>query len=206
VLLLVIAGFTLSHRVHLEPATIAIFGAAFLLLLTNIPKSSRSQAKSVHASFAEVEWVTIFFFVGLFMLVHGIEQAGLLNTFADEIASITGGDLTYTAMTILWGSAMLSTLVDNIPFVATMIPVIKNMAPLFGGADQLEPLWWSLALGACLGGNGSLIGASANLIVAGYAERAGYPVRFIPFMLMAFPLMLLSIAISSIYIYVRYLQ
>ncbi|MES9846591.1 MAG: ArsB/NhaD family transporter [Candidatus Sedimenticola sp. 6PFRAG5] len=205
VLAVVIAGFTLSHQLHLEPATIAIFGAALLLLLTNLFKPAESQSKNVHASFAEVEWITIFFFVGLFILVHGIEHAGLLDIFAREIAELTGGDLTTTAMTILWGSAIFSTLVDNIPFVATMIPIIKNMAPVFGGAAQLEPLWWSLALGACLGGNGSLIGASANLIVAGYAERAGFPIRFLPFMLMAFPMMLISIGISSVYIYLRYL-
>ncbi|MET0085209.1 MAG: ArsB/NhaD family transporter [Sedimenticola sp.] len=205
VLALVILGFTLAHQLHLEPATIAIFGAAFLLLITNLFKSAESQSKNVHASFAEVEWVTIFFFVGLFILVHGIEQVGMLDIFAKAISDLTGGDLVYTAMTILWGSAIFSTLVDNIPFVATMIPVIKNMAPVFGGADQLEPLWWSLALGACLGGNGSLIGASANLIVAGYAERAGFPIRFLPFMLMAFPMMLISIMVSSVYIYFRYL-
>ncbi|MEK7304045.1 MAG: hypothetical protein AAB174_03245, partial [Pseudomonadota bacterium] len=92
----------------------------------------------------------------------------------------------------------------NIPFVATMIPLIESMAPVYGGLQHIEPLWWSLALGACLGGNGTLIGASANLIVAGMAERAGYPIRFLPFMAMAFPLMLMSIAISSGYIYLRY--
>ena len=117
----------------------------------------------------------------------------------------TGGDLTLTAMTIIWASAIFSALIDNIPFVATMIPIIKSMAPTFGGAEQLMPLWWSLALGACLGGNGSLVGASANLIVAGFAERAGYRIHFLHFMLIAFPLMLLSIVIASIYVYLRYL-
>ena len=123
---------------------------------------------------------------------------------ADHVISLTGGDRGVTAIAILWTSAVASAIVDNIPFVATMIPLIENMAADFGGSEQLMPLWWSLALGACLGGNGSLIGASANLIVAGFAERSGQPIRFLPFMLMAFPLMLVSIAISSIYVYWRF--
>jgi len=118
---------------------------------------------------------------------------------------LTGGSMTATAMVILWSSAVLSAVVDNIPFVATMIPLIKSMAPTFGGADQLLPLWWSLSLGACLGGNGTLVGASANLVVAGFAERAGQPIRFMAFTLMAFPMMLMSITICSAYIYWRYL-
>jgi Na+/H+ antiporter NhaD/arsenite permease-like protein len=121
------------------------------------------------------------------------------------VIEITGGDLAATALLILWASAILSAVVDNIPFVATMIPLIKSMAPVFGGPENLMPLWWSLALGACLGGNGSLIGASANLTVAGLAERAGYPIRFMAFLQVAFGLMLISIAISSVYIYFRYL-
>ena len=205
VLTLVIGGFIFAHPLHIEPATVAIFGAALLLLLENFPHHAEHQAKNVHHAFTEVEWVTIFFFVGLFILVYGIEQAGLIKMMADHLLSLTQGDLTSTTMAILWGSAILSAFVDNIPFVATMIPLIKSMAPAFGGAEHLMPLWWSLALGACLGGNGTLIGASANLVVAGFAERSGHPIRFVPFMLMAFPLMLLSIAISSVYVYFRYL-
>jgi Na+/H+ antiporter NhaD/arsenite permease-like protein len=123
---------------------------------------------------------------------------------ADKVLHMTGGDRSVTAVSILWASAVASAIVDNIPFVATMIPLIESMAVDFGGAEELMPLWWSLALGACLGGNGSLIGASANLIVAGFAERSGQPIRFLPFMLMAFPLMLVSIAISTVYVYWRY--
>ena len=159
----------------------------------------------VRSAFGKVEWVTIFFFVGLFIAVKGIEEAGLLEMLADKALNLTGGDMALTAMTILWVSAIASALVDNIPFVATMIPLIKSMAPTFGGSENLMPLWWSLALGACLGGNGSLVGASANLIVAGFAERSGHRIRFLPFMAGAFPLMLLSIAIASVYIYLRYL-
>lgn len=205
VISLVIIGFLFAHQLHLEPATIAMMGAALLLLLTCINTGAEEQSENVHKSFAEVEWITIFFFVGLFIIVHGIEHAGLLNILANQVLSLTGGDLTLTALAIIWVSAVFSAIVDNIPFVATMIPIIKSMAPTFGGTEQLMPLWWSLALGACLGGNGSLVGASANLIVAGFAERAGYRIHFIQFMLIAFPLMLLSIVIASIYVYLRYL-
>ena len=205
VLSLVIAGFVLAHPLRLEPATIAMFGAALLLLLSNLNNDAEEQSEQVHKTFGKVEWITIFFFVGLFISVKGIEEAGVLQILADMVIEYTDADLTVTAMVILWVSAIASAIVDNIPFVATMIPVIKSMAPTFGGAEGLMPLWWSLALGACLGGNGSLVGASANLIVAGFAERAGHRIRFLPFMLMAFPMMLLSIGIASVYVYLRYL-
>lgn len=204
VLALVILGFILAHPLHLEPATIAMAGAAALLLLDNFAHNTERQSEQVHKTFGEVEWVTIFFFLGLFIVVYGIESAGVLKWLANRVVELTGGNLALTAQAILWISAIVSAIVDNIPFVATMIPLIESMAPVYGGMQHIEPLWWSLALGACLGGNGTLIGASANLIVAGMAERAGYPIRFLPFMLMAFPLMLLSIAISSGYIYLRY--
>ncbi|MDM8545867.1 ArsB/NhaD family transporter [Candidatus Venteria ishoeyi] len=205
VIFLVTLGFLFAHQLHLEPATIAMMGAALLLLLTSINSGAEEQSEHVHKSFAEVEWITIFFFIGLFIIVHGIEHAGLLDILAKEVLAFTGGDLTLTAMAIIWASAIFSAIVDNIPFVATMIPIIESMSSTFGGQAQLMPLWWSLALGACLGGNGSLVGASANLIVAGFAERAGYRIHFLKFMLMAFPLMLLSILIASIYVYLRYL-
>ncbi|MBT8429413.1 MAG: ArsB/NhaD family transporter [Gammaproteobacteria bacterium] len=205
VLALVVVGFIFAHPLHLEPATIAMFGAGLLLLINNLGRDAEEQTEDVHASFGEVEWVTIFFFVGLFIVVAGIEHAGLFNMLANWVVDFTGGDMTITALMILWVSAVASAVVDNIPFVATMIPMIESMAPTFGGPGNLEPLWWSLALGACLGGNGSLVGASANLIVAGFAERAGHRIKFLPFMLIAFPLMLLSIVIATFYIYFRYL-
>ncbi len=205
VLALVIAGFVLAHPLRLEPATIAMFGAALLLLLSNLKNKAAEQSENAHQTFGEIEWVTIFFFIGLFIVVKGIEEAGVLSILAGQVIDLTGGDIAVTAMAILWVSAIASAIVDNIPFVATMIPLIKSMAPSFGGAEHLMPLWWSLALGACLGGNGSLIGASANLIVAGFAERAGHRIHFLKFMAMAFPLMLVSILIASAYIYFRYL-
>ncbi len=205
VLALVMTGFVLAHPLHIEPATIAMFGAGLLLLLNNIGVAAEEQTEDVHNSFGEVEWVTIFFFIGLFIVVSGIEQAGLLDILATRILEWTGGDMTVTAIAIIWVSAIASALVDNIPFVATMIPLIESMAPTFGGAENLMPLWWSLALGACLGGNGSLIGATANVIVAGFAERAGHRIGFLSFMAMAFPLMLMSIVIATLYVYLRYL-
>ena len=205
VIALVILGFVGGHNLHLEPATVAMAGAALMLLLTSLGEDPAGQSEHVHRSFGEVEWVTIFFFVGLFILVHGLEGVGVLEMLANQVVELTGGDLTLTAMAIIWVSAIFSAIVDNIPFVATMIPVIKSMAPTFGGAENLVPLWWSLALGACLGGNGSLVGASANLIVAGFAERSGHRIEFLKFMALAFPLMLASIVIASLYVYFRYL-
>ena len=205
VLALVLLGFTVGHGHGLQPATVAMSGAALLLILYNLPHKSAKQSKLVHKSLCEVEWTTLFFFIGLFIVVYGVETTGLLKLIADQVIALTGGDLGVTAISILWVSAIASAIVDNIPFVATMIPMIKNMAASFGGTEQLLPLWWSLALGSCLGGNGSLVGASANLIVAGFAERSGQPIHFMKFMAGAFPLMLLSIVISTFYIYFRYL-
>ena len=205
VLALILTGFVFAHDVGLQPATIAMTGAALLLVLDNLPRSVDKQSAAVHRAFCEVEWITIFFFIGLFIVVYGVETTGLLDLVAHRVLELTGGDRAVTAISILWVSAVASAIVDNIPFVATMIPLIESMGPSLGGAEQLLPIWWSLALGSCLGGNGSLVGASANLIVAGFAERAGQPIRFLPFMLIAFPLMLLSIAISTIYVYLRYL-
>jgi Na+/H+ antiporter NhaD/arsenite permease-like protein len=205
VLTLVILGFVFAHSIHLEPGTIALAGAALLLLLDNWPREREEQTHHVHAIFGEVEWIVIFFFIGLFAIVAGVEHAGLLSLLADELIGATGGDLAVTAIAILWASAILSAIIDNIPFVATMIPVVKNMAPTFGGPEGLMPLWWSLSLGACLGGNGTLIGASANLTVAGIAERAGVPFRFLTFLVLAFPMMIASIAVSTVYVYWRFL-
>jgi Na+/H+ antiporter NhaD/arsenite permease-like protein len=205
VLALVMTGFIFAHHIHLQPATIAMSGAALLLVITHLPLDTQAQSRSVEKAFNEIEWTTIFFFIGLFIVVYAVETTGALEQLAHGILDLTAGDRTITAMAIIWVSAIASSIVDNIPFVATMIPLIMSMGDAFGGAENLEPLWWSLALGSCLGGNGSLVGASANLIVAGFADRSGHPIRFLPFMLMAFPLMLLSILVSSVYVWWRYL-
>ncbi len=205
VITLVMFGFIIGHDYGYQPATVAMFGAAILLVLNCLPHNQEKQTELVARALGDVEWITIFFFIGLFILVYGLESTGVLESLALQVIELTDGDKTITALSILFVSAVASAIVDNIPFVATMIPLIKNMAASFGGAEGLVPIWWSLALGACLGGNGSLVGASANLIVAGFAERSGQPIRFLPFMLMAFPLMLGSVCISAVYVYFRYL-
>ncbi|HET7256188.1 MAG TPA: ArsB/NhaD family transporter [Xanthobacteraceae bacterium] len=204
VLTAVIAGFVLARPLHLQPATIAMAGAAALMLLDNWQHHNEKQSANVHKTFGDVEWITIFFFVGLFIVVHGVEVGGLLHLLANELVAATGGNLAHAGYAILWASAFLSAIVDNIPFVATMIPLIKSMAPAFGGADQIQPLWWCLSLGACLGGNGTLIGASANLTVAGIAERNSIPFRFVTYTLYGMPMMIVSIAISHLYVWWRY--
>jgi len=206
VLFLVITGFTMAHSLHLEPASIAMFGAALLLLLQTFGQTLEEKDHAYEGIMADVEWTTIFFFVGLFIVVTGVEHTGVIEMLASKTLELTGGDFNATVGAVLWVSAIASALIDNIPFVATMIPLIQSMAPTFGGSEAIEPLWWALALGACLGGNGSLIGASANLIVAGFAQRAGHPIQFLVFMKHAFGLMLISIAISHVYIYFRYLS
>ncbi|WP_274653653.1 ArsB/NhaD family transporter [Paenibacillus humicola] len=195
VLGLTILGFFLHQTLHLESATVALAGAFLLLLLTG--------EHIMEQAFARVEWTTIFFFIGLFVLVSGLIETGVIDELAVRAIEWTGGDLLAASMLILWLSAIASAFLDNIPFVATMIPLIQEMGKM--GVDNLEPLWWSLALGACLGGNGSLIGASANLIVAGLSGKEGHPIRFLPYLKIGFPLMLLSIALSAVYIYLRYL-
>ncbi len=204
VLTLVMIGFILARPLHLEPATIALFGAAVLMLLDNWSHHSEKAAHNVHATFGDVEWITIFFFIGLFIVVHGVDVGGLLNLLAGKLVAATGGNMAHAGYAILWASAILSAIVDNIPFVATMIPLIKNMAPSFGGPEHILPLWWCLSLGACLGGNGTLIGASANLTVAGIGERNGVPFKFVTYTLYAFPMMLLSVAIAHVYVWWRY--
>jgi len=217
VLSLVLVGFIAGHPLGLEPATVAMTGAALLLLLDNLKNNAEDQDKSVHHTAGEVEWVTIFFFVGLFVIVGALESAGGLKLLAGQVLALTEGvtdsqSVTQIlAMAVLWISALASAVVDNIPFVATMIPTLKETFEQLkeSGIDlshaQEHAVWWSLSLGACLGGNGSLIGASANLIVAGFAERAGHPIRFMTFLKTAFPMMLMSVAIAAGYIWLRYL-
>ena len=201
----VIAGFTIAHPLHLEPATIAMFGAALLLLLQTWGHAMPDKDRAYEGIMAEVEWTTIFFFVGLFIVVTGVEHTGIIGLLAHKTLELTGGNKAATASVILWVSALASAFIDNIPFVATMIPLIQNMAPTFGGHAALEPLWWALSLGACLGGNGTLIGASANLVVAGFAQRAGYPISFVQFVKHAFIMMLISVGIAHVYLYLRFL-
>jgi len=204
VLAMVTLAFVLARPLHLEPATIAMLGAAVLMLLDNWAHHTEKASHNIHQTFGDIEWITIFFFIGLFIVVHGVDVSGLLGMIARQLVAATGGNLNAAGYCILWASAFLSALIDNIPIVATMIPLIKNMAPAYGGADHIEPLWWCLSLGACLGGNGLLIGASANLTVAGIAERNAIPFRFASYAGYAFPMMLLSVAICHVYVWLRY--
>lgn len=200
----VILGFIFSRAIRLEPGTIAITGAAVLMFLDNWRHHAEKQSEKVTGTFNDVEWITIFFFIGLFIIVHGVEVGGLLQVLAEKLVAATGGNMAATGYAILWASAILSAIIDNIPFVATMIPLVKSLAPSFGGADAIQPLWWCLSLGACLGGNGTLIGASANLTVAGLAEREGIPFSFWIYTKTAFPMMLVSVALSHVYVWWRY--
>jgi Na+/H+ antiporter NhaD/arsenite permease-like protein len=204
VLTLVIAAFVLARPLHLEPATIALAGAAALMFLDNWQHHNEKQSENVHKTFSDVEWITIFFFIGLFVVVHGVEVGGLLARIAEWLVEATGAQLAGAGYAILWASAFLSAVIDNIPFVATMIPLIKSAAPAFGGTEKIEPLWWCLSLGACLGGNGTLIGASANLTVAGLAERNGIPFRFMTYTFYGLPMMVVSVAICHVYVWWRY--
>ena len=193
-----ISLFVLHGQLHLDTATAAMTGAG-LLLLISFPQKEAMIAKVL----SKVEWLAIFFFAGLFILVGALVETGVIKMLAEEAIKITNGDLTATSMLILWMSAYASAFIDNIPFVATLIPLIQDMGQM--GMTNLDPVWWSLALGACLGGNGTLIGASANVVVASMAAQRGKPISFISFMKIALPMMTLSIAISSVYIWLRYL-
>jgi len=204
VLAAVLVAFVFSGWLNLQPATIALAGAAALMLLDNWKHRGAKQADNVHQTFADIEWTTIFFFLGLFVVVHAVEVSGLLGILAQKLVAATGGRMAAAGAAILWVSAILSALLDNIPFVATMIPVIKSLAPAYGGPDAIKPLWWCLSLGACLGGNGTLTGASANLAVAGIAERNGIRFGFVQFLAYGVPMTLVSIAICQGYLWLRY--
>jgi Na+/H+ antiporter NhaD/arsenite permease-like protein len=199
-----IVALVLAEPLRLEVGTIALLAAGLLMLLDHWPRPRHQHSETVTSAFLEVDWVTIFFFIGLFVMVGAIAKAGVLDYLGRQLLAATGGDLRVTALVLLWGGAILSALLDNIPFVITLIPLIKGIAPALGGDAAILPIWWSLALGACLGGNGTLIGSAANLTVAGIAERSGAAIGFWRFNLAAFPLMLVSIAICHAYVVWRF--
>lgn len=197
-----ILGFITHSITHVDAAVIAMAGATILMLLT-----VRTE-HDVELVFSKVEWVTIFFFAGLFILVGGLVDIGLIGSLAEGVLNITEGNITYTALLILWVSGIASATIDNIPFVATMIPLIKDLAIGMGLSpdhESINILWWSLALGACLGGNGTILGASANVIVAGMAAKEGHPLSYMKFLKVGALITLLTLAISTVYIYFRYL-
>jgi Na+/H+ antiporter NhaD/arsenite permease-like protein len=184
-------GFILHGQLHYESGTIAFAGGVLLLLL------SKLRAEEI---LHEVD--TIFFFIGLFILVGGIKQTGVIKMLASGVLSITNGNLALTTIVILWGSAIASAFINNIPFVATMINMVKEMGAISG--MPLNPIWWALSLGACLGGNGTIIGASANVIAVDMAAEAGCKISFGQYLKEAFPMMLLTILISTVYLYFAY--
>ena len=198
VIFLTITFFVLHGSLGLESATVALSGAGLLLLIT----ATEDEEKIVKV-LSKIEWPAIFFFGGLFILVGALVETGVIRMLAAEAIHATGGDVEATAILILWMSAIASAFIDNIPFVATLIPLIQDMGQM--GLTNLDPLWWSLALGACLGGNGTLIGASANVVVASMSAQRGRPISFLGFMKVAFPVMIFTIIVSNIYVVLRYL-
>ena len=206
VLVLTILGFVLHGLFHYEPATVALLGASVLLLVSG---------EDPHKALAELEWPTIFFFIGLFVIVGGTVKVGLIELLSRKMIALTAPTPDNTlvlSLVMVWFSAFALAIIDNIPFVATMNPLLLDVAAkVFGGTGpeavqhpMMLPVWWALALGACLGGNGTAIGASANVIVVGMSEKAGRHISFVRFLKYGTPVMLLTIAVSTVYLVLRY--
>lgn len=185
-------GFMTHQSLHLESSTVALLGAVILLLIGK---------QDVEEIICSIEWPTIAFFSGLFVLVGGLEEVGIIHALAEGLINLTSGHPVMTMILLLWLSAIVSSFLDNIPFVATLIPLILTM-----GAQGIDigPLWWAVSLGACLGGNGTLVGASANVVLASIGEKNGYKISFGKYFKIGFPLMLLSIIISTIYLLILF--
>lgn len=194
VMIITVIGFIIHEHVGLESATVALFGGSLLLLISKLDPEE---------ILLEVEWPTIFFFVALFILVGALEKVGLIDSLAKVMLNFTKGDLFFTCILVLWVSAIASAFLDNIPFVATMIPLIKSIGVI--STMDISVLWWALALGACLGGNGSLVGASANVIVSGMLKKHGNEISFVEYLKVGFPMMIVSVVISTGYLVFFYL-
>jgi Na+/H+ antiporter NhaD/arsenite permease-like protein len=190
---LTLVGFLAHSALGLEAATIALLGATALMLVARLDP---------HEMLREVEWSTLFFFVGLFMLVAAVVEVGIVGGVAEAIATAADGNVATASIALLWVSAIASAVVDNIPYTATAIPIVQSLVADGMAAD---PLWWSLALGACLGGNLTLVGASANIVTANMAARAGHPIGFFEFMKYGSVVVVESLVISTIYVWLRYL-
>ncbi len=198
---LVIIGFFVGHMFHVEPGIIALGGALLMAVVCGI---------DVHQVLEHVEWGTIFFFIGLFMLIGALEHNGVFELLGATVIELTHGNLLLTTMAVLWFCAIFSAIVDNIPLVIAMMPLLQIIIPDYVASTGLSqeqvshPLYWALALGACLGGNGSLIGASANVVVSQIAHKNRYKLSFMDFTKYGLPMMLLSLVISTVYLYLRY--
>lgn len=191
-IVLLITAFSCQDLLGLSSSVIALFFAVVMLLIGK---------QEIDRVIDEVEWPSIVFFIGLFIVVGGLQDCGVISMLANVIVDTTAGRPVMTMIIVLWSSALLSSFLDNIPFVATMIPLILTMESM---GVAIEPLWWALSLGACLGGNGTLIGASANVVLSGIAARQGYHVRFKEYMKVGFPLMLMSVGICTAYLCLRF--
>ncbi len=192
---LTLTGFVLHDLLHLKPATIALTGAVLIVFLTRT---------SIEQIFKEIEWSTIFFFIGLFIVVAAVNEQGIFTILSDGLLKITGGDITLLALAILWISAFAAAFVGAVPFVATMIPLLHGI--IAQSPQDAFVLWWALALGACLGGNGTLTGAAANMVVAGIARQHGMTISYRSYLKYGFPVMIISLVISTLYVIVRYLH
>jgi Na+/H+ antiporter NhaD/arsenite permease-like protein len=195
VLALVLVAFTLHGVLHLEPSIVAMLGAGVLVVISRLRQESY---------LSEVEWATLLFFAGLFILVGSLVKTGVIGHFANAVGSVTGDSVPATMMLILWGSAALSAIVDNIPFVATMSPVVDQLVRGDGPLQGQNGLWWALVLGADLGGNATAIGASANVVVTGIAKRSGHPISFWEFTKYGALVAVVTLGIATPYLLLRY--
>ncbi len=195
VLGLVLAGFTLHSVLHLEPSVVALLGAGLLVALSGLPPQTY---------LVDIEWETLLFFAGLFMLVGSLVKTGVIGHVATALVTVTGDSVPVAMMVLLWGSAVLSAVVDNIPFVATMTPVVDQLVSGNGAFAGQNGLWWALLLGADLGGNATAIGASANVVVAGIAKKSGHPISFWEFTRYGSVVALVTLAIATPYLLLRY--
>lgn len=193
---LILAGFFGGRVLHIEPGIIALAGAMLMVLVCK---------KDIHHALVHVEWNTILFFSGLFMMISALEAHGVFETMGEVILKICDGNPMKTTLTLLWFAAITSAILDNIPLVMAMIPLVKGISPDLGYSMGAEnPLLWALALGACLGGNGTLVGASANVVISQIGNRNNCPISFMSFTKYGFPFMLVSLVIAHVYIYLRY--
>lgn len=190
---LVVIGFMFHSSLGMESCTIALLAAVIMMIVGK---------QDIEDVIMGVEWSTILFFIGLFVVVGGMEETGVIDQLATLLIGMTGGNMVLTMLIILWVSAIVSSFLDNIPFVATLIPMILAIQAESG--MDVTPLWWALSLGACLGGNGTLIGASANVVLSGISNKNGYPITFMSYLKVGFPMMILSVAISMVYLLLRF--
>lgn len=194
ILTLVILGFMLHDVTHIETCVVAMLGASILLIF-----------EKPNEILQDVEWNTIFFFIGLFIIIGGLEASGGIKLMAEWILKVTQGSQAATSMIILWASGVISGIIDNIPYTATMAPMLVEIEKTMG-ATYAYPLWWALSLGACLGGNMTIIGAAANVIVSENAAKSGHPISFMRFLKYGVGVVAISLTISTVYIYFRFLH